>query len=144
MIKIEFEEPGKEKCDCCGGITTRLTRFVYKDGDAFAVYYAAFSDNHPDKEIKVAIGMGEWGEEASPEDRRSFALTIRDGGAQYEVIVVDANESPWHDATFIGRMLNRDEALKHSWIEEVFHISDHILEDDPEVKAYFEGLRKNV
>jgi len=41
-------------------------------------------------------------------------------------------------------MLNRDEALKHPWIEEVFHISDHILEDDPEVKAYFEGLQKNV
>ncbi len=71
-------------------------------------------------------------------------MTIRDGGAQYEVIVVDANESPWHDATFIGRMLNRDEALKHPWIEEVFHISDHILEDDPEVKTYFEGLQKNV
>lgn len=144
MISIEFEEPSKEKCDCCGGITTRLTRFVYKDGDAFAIYYAIFSDNHPDTEIKVAIGMGEWGDEASPEDRRAFALAIRDGGTQYEVMVVDANESPWHDATFIGQMLNREDALKHPWIEEVFHISDHILEDDPEVKAHFEGLWKNV
>ena len=50
--------------------------------------------NHPDKEINVAVGMGEWGDEATPEDRRSFGMVIGDGGTQYEVKVVNANESP--------------------------------------------------
>jgi hypothetical protein len=138
LITIDFEEPVKKACDCCGGITTRLTRFVYKDGDAFAVYYAMFSDSHPEREIKVAIGMGEWGEGSSPEDRRAFALKIRDGGTQYETMVVDAEESPWQGVEVIGCMLNRDEALGHVWIDEVFHITDHIVTDDPEIKAYFE------
>ena len=55
MIRIEFEDQVKERCECCGGTTTRLTRFVYKDNDAFAVYYAMFSDNHTEHEIKAAI-----------------------------------------------------------------------------------------
>lgn len=102
MLKIEFEESVKETCDCCDGTTTRLTRFVYQDGDAFAVYYAMFSDSHPKREIDVAVGLGEWGEGATPEDRRSFGLVLREAESQYEVTVVDAKESPWHDARFIG------------------------------------------
>jgi hypothetical protein len=34
MIDI-VEEPVHEACDCGGGTTTRLTRFVHKDGDAY-------------------------------------------------------------------------------------------------------------
>ena len=139
MIRIEFEDPTKEKCDCCGGVTTRLTRFVYKDDDAFAVYYAMFSDNHPDHEIKAAIGLGEWGEGSTPEERKAFAVKIRDGGTQFEVMLVDAEESPWQDAEILGRMLDRAEALEHPWKEDVFHITDHMVEDDPEIKAYFQG-----
>ncbi len=54
-------------------------------------------------------------------------------------MIVNAEESPWHDATNIGQMLNRDEALAHPWIEDVFHITDHMVTDDPAIKAYFEG-----
>ena len=51
MIEIELTEPNKSTCECCGGITTSLTRFVYKDGDAFAIYYVTFSDNHPESAV---------------------------------------------------------------------------------------------
>lgn len=139
MLTIEFEEPKEETCDCCGGITTRLTRFVYQDDDAFAIYYAVFSDNHPGREVKAAIGLGEWGGESTPEQRHSFGLVLREKESQYEVMIVNAEESPWHDATNIGQMLNRDEALAHPWIEDVFHITDHMVTDDPAIKAYFEG-----
>jgi hypothetical protein len=138
MLSIEFEAPVKQTCECCGGVTTRLTRFVYKDNDAFAIYYAMFSDNHPDHVVQVAVGVGEWGEETTSEDRRAFALQMRDSGKQYEVMIVNADESPWQHAKILGRMLNREEALKHPWIEEVFHITDHVVEEDPEIKAYFE------
>jgi hypothetical protein len=40
MLTIEFEKPHQSVCECCGGTTTSLTRFVYRDDDAFAVYYA--------------------------------------------------------------------------------------------------------
>ena len=40
--EIEFGEPTYYDCDCCGHRTTKLTRFITRDGDAFAAYYAHF------------------------------------------------------------------------------------------------------
>jgi hypothetical protein len=44
--------------------------------------------------------------------------------------VIDASESPWKNAKVIGRILDRVEALAHPLIDEVFHITDHMVEDD--------------
>jgi hypothetical protein len=86
-------------------------------------------------------GMGEWGEGSTPEERKAFALSISDGGTQYEVMFVDAEESPWQHAGILGRILDRAEALEHPWKEELFHITAHMVEDDQEIKAYLEGRR---
>ena len=139
MLIIETDEPPRvELCQCCGGTTTWLTRFVYSDGDAFAVYYAAFSDEHPEREIKIAVGIGEWGDEATPDERRSFALLMRETDTEFAVTVTDAAESPWRGSEIIGPMLDRKEALAHPRISDVFHITDHMITDDPEIRAYFE------
>ena len=141
-IEIECDDPVKKTCECCGGTSTTLTRFVYKDGDAFAIYFALFSDNHPEREMSVAVSIGEWGDGTTAEDRLAFALILRCREDQYEVMVVNADKSPWQDAEMIGRMLDRDEALAHPWIEEVFHITDHMVEDDLEIRSYFENEQR--
>lgn len=61
MIEIEFPDAEISKCECCGGTTTRLTRFVTQDGDAFAFYYAAFSEKHPENGVIGVISIGECG-----------------------------------------------------------------------------------
>jgi len=78
VLTFEFEPPqASEPCSCCGGKTTALTRFVHKDGDAYAVYYARFSDNHPDRLVLATVSLGEWGKGSRPEQRVAFALEIR-------------------------------------------------------------------
>ncbi len=139
MIRIECEEPITQVCECCGGLTTRLTRFVYRDGYAFAVYYAIFANNHPEREVKLAVSLGEWGEDSKPEERCSFALVMCETVEEYQVRVIDADESPWKGMEIIGPMLNRDEGLAHPWIKDVFHITDHMVIDDPAIKEYFEA-----
>jgi hypothetical protein len=139
VITIELADRIQgDPCPCCGGQTTRLTRFVYSDGDAHAVYYAAYSDNHPERFVSVALSLGEWGEKGRPKDRVAFALRIRAVETEFQVMVVDAEESPWADAGFLGRMLDRKEALKHPWIKEVFHITDHIVTEDEDVRGYLD------
>ena len=137
MIEIKFEEPNVTDCDCCGGKTTRLTRFVYQDGDAFAVYYILFTDGHGGKYAEGLIGLGKWGEGGEPEKRTAFPFRIWTADESYQVGLTDASESPWSDATFLGKILDRDEGLKHKWINDVFHITDHIVADDIEVINYF-------
>jgi hypothetical protein len=140
-ITIEFEPPDEfGPCDCCGGSTTSLTRFVYKDGDAHAVYYARFSNNHPERIVKAAVSIGEWGEGSNPGQRTAFALELRAGPENYEVHVCDAEASPWSGSKILGPMLDRDAALAHPLIDEVFHITDHAFLEDPPLKAYLDPL----
>ena len=137
MIEIEFEPPDTYMCDCCGKETVRLTRFVLDDGNAHAVYYAQYSKAHDPNGVSGIVGLGEWGEGAQPSDRVAFPFQIWVTDDNYNVGLVDAEDSPWSDATFIGRILNRDEALAHPLCKEAFHITDHMVADDPEIVAFF-------
>lgn len=140
MLRIEFNEPTSSgPCECCGGVTTLLTRFVYRGGDAHAIYYARFSDNHEDRIVKAAVSLGEWGESGDPSLRTAFALQMRSGDENYEVMVRDAADSPWNGVELLGDMLDREEALAHPWIQEVFHIIDHMLLADEPLKTYLSG-----
>ena len=140
MLTIEHGEPIEPThCADCGGFTTTLVRFVYQDGDAYAIYYARYSDNHPLGEMALAVGLGDFTEGSTPGDRVSFALKMRLVDGKYEVMVVDPEQSPWQKATTIGRMLTRAEALAHPRIKDVFHITDHMTTDDPAIKAFFEA-----
>lgn len=140
MLRIEFEQPEKSVCECCGSTTTRLTRFVYRDNDAHAVYYAMFTSRHPEKVLRGLISLGEWGDdEVGPEARLAFPFEIRTTDDKFQVGMVDALASPWSHVTFLGRILNRDEALKHEWISEVFHITDQMVTEDQEVVRYFDN-----
>jgi len=140
MLSFELNPPGEsEPCSCCGGKTTSLTRFVYKDGDAHAIYYARFSDNHPERSVLATVSLGEWGEGANPEQRVAFALQLRSAPSQFEVEVLDSAQSPWREAKVIGHTLDRAEALKHPLLPEVFHITDHMVVEDKPLKAYLDG-----
>jgi hypothetical protein len=139
-ITIEFEPPRESgPCECCGGTTTSLTRFVYKDGDAHAIYHARFSSNHPERIVKAAVSIGEWGEGSNPGQRTAFALELRAGAENYEVHVCDAAASPWSSADSLGPMLDREPALAHPLIDEVFHITDHAVLEDQPLKAYLDA-----
>ena len=138
MLEIEFEEPSETECECCGNTTTKLTRFVYQDGDAFAVYFGSFTTGHEDKVLNGLIGLGEWGnDEKGPECRTAFPFRIWLNGDDFQVGLMNAEESPWRDVTFMGQILDRGEALEHEWISDVFHITDHMVAEDPEIVRYF-------
>ena len=137
MIETEFEKPKYSLCECCGNTTTKLTRYVYQNGDAFAVYYVLFTNGHENKVAQLLIGLGEWGEDGSPEKRTAFAINIWDDGGNWGVGLTDKNESPWSHVDFLGTILNREEALAHSWVKDVFHITDHIVSEDQPVIEFF-------
>jgi hypothetical protein len=136
MLRIEFEEPKEQACAQCGGITTTLTRLVYENEDAYAVYYARFCDAHPRRNVEAVVSLGSWGVDGVPPDRVAFALRLWGTRDSYNVTVYDGSESPWAHAAVIGRKLSRDEALSHSWIAEVFHISDHMVAEDEPLRRF--------
>lgn len=136
MIEIEFEEPNIYNCDCCNNKTVRLTRFIYKDGDAHGVYYCQFTIGHKDKVVNGVLSLGKWWDGSTPKDRIAFPFRIWTNEENYQVGLMDKIECQWNDVEILGTMLNRKEGLKHKWIKEVFHITDHIVTDDKNVIEY--------
>lgn len=130
MDQIEFDDPEHSTCDCCGKKTTRLTRFVRRDGNAFAVYFVMFTDGHEDSAASVMVGIGDWDDDAVPEDARvAFTYRIWLADDSYQLSVIDPDDSPW-DTEYLGRRLPRDEALHHDLLQEVFDLSDHMVRCD--------------
>ena len=115
-----------------------LTRFVYKDGDAYAVYYASFAVGHPERGARAIVSLGTWGEGATPEDRLAFPMEILANSDEYQVRMVDRESSPWRDTTFLGRVLDRAESLDHAWCEEVFALTNAMFVQDLPLKDFLD------
>ncbi|AZA99576.1 hypothetical protein EG359_08105 [Chryseobacterium joostei] len=138
MLEIEFEEPNVGICDCCGNIITQLTRFVYLDDSAFAIYYANFTEGHEGKNVLGLISLGEWGTGDIPDCRTSFLFRLGIENDEYSVIILDGSESPWQNK-ILGKILHREEALQHPWKQDVFHITNHIVNEDKEIIKYLKN-----
>lgn len=136
MLEIEFEEPLNEICDCCGSTTVGLTRFVYENDNAFAIYYIRFTKDHDDKDALGLISLGEWGADEIPESRTSFLFKLWLDNENWNVGILNGEESPWN-SEILGKILQREEALNHPWIKDVFYITDHMVEEDQELIKYF-------
>jgi hypothetical protein len=80
--------------------------------------------------------MGEWGKGASPDQRTAFAMKVRRESTQYSVMVVGPESSPWGNERFLGAMFSRSDALDHPLIAEAFHVVDHLVNEDQEIRRY--------
>ena len=50
--------------------------------------------------------------------------------------VTDAVDSPWRGEAYLGRLLNRDEAVASQLLETVYRIAGHVARDNTAVSAY--------
>jgi hypothetical protein len=135
--EIDFEPPTYSVCECCGATTTRLTRFVSREGSAFAVYFANFSDG-PHDHVSVLVGFGDWAEEAPAHRRTAIAFRIWTLGDSFQVGLVDPEEDGW-ETDFLGRKLSREEALASDLKAEAFALSDHMVICDRPVIEFLEA-----
>ena len=141
MFEIEVTDPRFSECDCCGKQLTNVTRFVTRDNQAWAIYYASFGESHPEKGVYLAIGIDDVGDTPEWIGRTAFALWLSASEDEYRTTVTDKDDSPWSGSKVLGRMLDREEALTHASIDEVFHLVDHIVKEDPAIKGLFETVQ---
>lgn len=134
--EIEMTPPSASTCDCCNGLTVRLTRFVHVNGDAFAVYYASYANNHPDNELAMLVSLGPWSEGSDPSERVAFYCRVRPTDDSYEVMLGDAADSHWRDADIIGKKLSRDEARAHALKATCFEVLDEAFAQDTSLRGF--------
>lgn len=136
-LELGPEDP-PTKCVCCGKTSRIVHGFVYRNGDAYSVYYAGWSEGHPDRGVTMAIAIGEWAEGSSASERVSMGLEARATETQIQFTVLNPEQSPWHKMDLLGEMLSREQALKHPALKEIFEVAEHVVRDDARVKTVFE------
>jgi hypothetical protein len=124
------------KCHCFGQESFVGHGFVYKDGDAYAVYYVGWSRYHLEKNISIALAIGEWGDNSTSSDRTCFGIEAREGDYEIQFQIINPEDSPWPNTELLGVMLSREESIKHPLLEELFNIVGEIVGNHPAVRNY--------
>jgi hypothetical protein len=133
--RIEFEDPIESRCGCCGAQQRVLTRFVSREGAAFAVYRGVLTLGHGQPRADMVISLGDWSDDAPPEERMAFVFQLWSDPDNINVTIVEPDESAWNSG-LLGTLMPKADALRHPLIGEVYNLVDHIMMCDAEVIAY--------
>jgi hypothetical protein len=123
-----------EVCSSCGRAYQWVTGLVTRDGDAFAVYYAACHGHDDKSEAWVDVVVGSWDEPAYA-DHATISCRVSAEGAG----AVDAPVASNGAAPFSGRLLNRQAALDDPRIDDVWAVIDFVVASDAVVSACING-----
>ena len=123
-------------CHCCNNESCTGHGFVYKNDDAYAVYYAGWSVSHSEKRISFALAIGEWGDDSTNDDRTCFGFEAWEGEEEILFQVIGPDESPWPDTDLLGGMLSRKDSFEHSLLKEVFVIAEIVVRNHPAIQEY--------
>lgn len=128
-IAVEPEPRVKESaCPSCAGCNRLLHGYIYEDGDAHGLYFVEWCDgSHPYRAAFLTLGLGAFGEDTDPGDRRAYAVEWRSQGMA--LLDEPARDRP----DLLGRFVPREEALALPDIDHVWHVADHVVVDDPRV-----------
>lgn len=139
IYKIELGENRQNSvCQCCGKESARGHGFVYKNGDPYAVYYAAWSDQHEEKKISLAIAIGEWSDDSTNEDRTCFGVAATEDLSKSMINFgfINPDESPWPGTDLMGVMIDRNSSIQHPLSKEVMEICSEIAYCHPAISDY--------
>lgn len=98
-----------------------------------------YSDHGDEWYVSVLISIG--GKDVPVSERCAFYVRIYISDERWTVRVYGSADSPFVGVEEFGTILDREEALAHPLIKEVFHITDHIVvEDEPVIARLYGGL----
>jgi hypothetical protein len=137
MGQITFDyQVISQTCECCQKEFDVSRGSVYDGGQGIGIYIAALHACHPDKIVHLAIALRQGN--GTSRDAYSWAIRVWPTETEIQMSVVDAAESPWQNETYLGRMMDRQEALSNPLLDIVFHIADHIVTENPVISTYLQ------
>lgn len=138
-IQIEPDRQVNEfTCADCGEPIQRVTGFIARDQDAFAVYFASCYHHNGHEAWIDVICSPTWA--GSVNDRETFGCRVGpvDGRSEPGASLVTGGAA-FSDSETFGRKLTRDEALTHPRLPDFWEVVDHILTRDPLVREHVYG-----
>lgn len=139
VLEIEPDRNVAElTCDHCGEPFQRVTGFVYRDGDAHAVYVASCYHHDGHEAFIDVVFSPTW--EDGVDDHVTFGCRVGGLEGQHEPgASLVTGGAAFADKPFFGRKLRREDALSHPFVGQFWSVVDHILVNDPLVRDHVYG-----
>ena len=127
-------DTAQKPCEHCGQLMTITRGGVYEDDQGVAIYLAAMHSCESGKLVDLVIAIRQ-GFDGAPETC-AIALKVRPTASEIQMTVTDAEESFWRGEEYLGRLIDRQQALESPLIDSFFRIADHIVREISEVRHY--------
>lgn len=131
------------RCECCSKSKKRVFGFVKKDSDAHSVYYALLNVTEGKPRVGLTVSVGPWWENTNPSERKWIHAEAWSEDDGIHMALRDPQQSNFYPWPRGGLPLTPDEARASELIEEIWAVADFIVEQDPAVSSYLEGIDLN-
>lgn len=126
------------ECSQCGGRHKSAYGFIYKDGDAYSLYYATLHIGHPEPSVGLTLSIGKWWDDNAVEERQWVFLRVWATCDEFKMEVLEPSLSQHSENRSLGKALTREAALASPQLPEIFRVADYIALHDPAGNSYLE------
>lgn len=130
----------EQTCQDCGTAYVLIKGFIYDDGNAHAIYFAALHHHAAQREARLDVILGSFGDDRAP-DHETFGCRVGpvEGQDQPAATLVQAAE-PYGNTAIWGRKLDRTAAVVHPRLPDFWAIVDFLLVEHHLINAHVYGL----
>jgi hypothetical protein len=135
---LTLEVPGLPRtstCEQCGRSAANTTGFVYRGGDAYAIYHAVLHRHVDGPRVDLAIGIGTWQGDAPVAEASAF-MAVWLASDEVRFGFVDPADSVWADGRLLRNQLSADEARISRMRRAMFAVAELVVAEDPSVASH--------
>lgn len=122
--------PRATTCDVCGRAALNSSGFVYRGGDAFAIYHATLHRHDEVPTVDLAIGIGSWENDAALAEVTAF-LSVWAGPEQIMFGFVDPAASVWSNSRLLANQQTAEVARTSPSRSDFTRVAEGIVREDP-------------
>jgi len=127
--------PHKTRCERCGRSAFNTTGFVYRDGDAFAIYHATLHEHDGTPRVDLGIGIGSWSSDDSVADISAF-LAIWPSPDEIQFGFIEPETSAWSTARLLQNQLTAEEARVSDSRRDLIRVAELVVRNDSSVARH--------
>src|SRR5512143_2722282 len=135
-LSIEVpRSPRTTTCGECGRSATQTTGFVYRSGDAYAIYHAVLHHHGDGPKVDLAIGIGDWQGDDAVASASAF-LAVWTSPDEVRFGFLDPANSVWKDSRLLRNQLTAYEAGVGTVRRAMLAIAELVVSGDPSVAGH--------
>jgi hypothetical protein len=129
VLTVEVGRESQYTYDRCGRTAVTTAGFVYRDGDAYAIYHSTLHRHDAVSGADIAIGIGTWETDSAVAEVSAF-LAAWPEGDEIKFGFVDPASSVWANTRLLQNQLTADEARTSASRGDLLRVAEGVVRQD--------------